>query len=60
VKLTITVTDDDTTTSAGTNATNAALGSQPAGADVHDGGPMPDVLRQMAAEVTAGRMPPPR
>jgi len=59
VKLTITVTDDDTTTvrADGTNAVGAA---QPQGADVHDGGPMPDVLRELAAEVAAGRMPPPR
>jgi hypothetical protein len=58
VKLTITVTDDDTIST--TTGTNAVAAAQPQGADVHDGGPMPDALRHLAAEVAAGRMPPPR
>lgn len=66
MKLTITVTDDTSSESAqASQVTSGALaaGAARAGADgsarVFDGGAMPDLLKAMAEEVQAGRMPPP-
>lgn len=66
MKLTITVTDDASSASA--QASQVMSGAQAGGAaqtgtdgsvQVFDGGPMPELLRAMAEEVQAGRMPPP-
>ena len=66
MKLVITVTDD--TPSApehtsqlmtGAAADGAASADADGNAQAFDGGAMPEVLRAMAQEVDAGRMPPP-
>jgi hypothetical protein len=57
VKLTITVTDEQgATIGADAVETTAAAASngQVAGPDVHDGGPVPDELLAMEAQVAAG------
>lgn len=66
MKLTITVADDTSSASAQTGQlVSGALagGAARAGTDgsvqVFDGGAMPELLRAMAEEVQAGRMPPP-
>ncbi len=61
MRLVITVTDETMTASAdGAHAEPIAGGASRAVSEQPlDGGPMPDFLRAMAAEVDAGRIPPP-
>ena len=66
MKLVITVTDEESTaTSEAADTTGQALAGgaaqtvTPDNGQVHDGGPMPELLRAMAGEVEAGRLSPP-